>query len=194
MILFFFRARSVELLEQLLLRLVLAHHHLVHVPAVEAIAMANQLSNQLEGPVVLRVAHHLLHNGLQAEVVHVNVEDAIQAGNGLVRLVPIHFSKVRERELLRFVIPNVLFARCLLGMVGDVDESLRNLLSFLQRQAVVIGVGSLRMKHDKQDNVIGSHGKTNEDVELRLVEVVVYPHGKAFIAEEPRLLGKGQQI
>ena len=50
------------------------------------------------------------------------------------------------------------------------------------------------MKHDKQDNVIGSHGKTNEDVELRLVEVVVYPHGKALIAEEPRLFGKGQQI
>lgn len=137
------RIRTVDLLQQQLLRLILALHHLVHRPTIEAIAMRHQLANQLEGSLVLGVADHSLHQGLQAEVVHVDVEDSVQTADRSKGLRPVQLAKIGEREVLRLHVPDILIVVRMDRLVRDVDEALRNLLPLLQSKVIVVGVVSL---------------------------------------------------
>ena len=143
MLLLLLRVRTVDLLQQQLLRLVLSLHHLIHRPPVETVAMRHQLANQLEGALVLGVTHHALHQGLQTEIVDVDVEDSVQTADRGKRLRPFHVSEVGKREVLRLGVPNILVVVGMHRLVGDVDETLLNLLPLLQRKVVVVGVVSL---------------------------------------------------
>lgn len=144
LLLLLLRHWTVNLLQQLLLRLILAHDHLIHVPAIETIAVADQLTNQLEGSLVLRVQHHSLHDRLQTEVIHVDIKRTVQRGDGGIGLSPLQVVEVGEVEVLRLVAPDVLTRGVeLLRLVSDVDFMARNRSTLLQRKVVVVGVASL---------------------------------------------------
>ena len=42
--------------------------------------------------------------------------------------------------------------------------------------------------------IIRSNSKTNKDVELRLVQIVIHPHRKSFISKQPRFFRKSKKI
>ena len=100
---------------------------------MEAITMTYQLADQLEGAIVLSIANHSFHDGLQTKVVHINVEDAVQTRNRLAGLIPLHVLEVGKGKLFRFVLPYILLAGGLLRMISNINESLRNFLSLLRR-------------------------------------------------------------
>ena len=50
------------------------------------------------------------------------------------------------------------------------------------------------MEMDGQSDIIRRHSESNENVELGLVEVVIHPHRKALVAEQPGLLCECEDI